>query len=89
EVILRKHEGDDQEVKNLHLIYEVNEFNSTYFEAKSLHDSYISKILYLSEGDDAILIEGQKLPLAELATLWHAFDMEEGDRIVHVIDVGR
>ncbi|GJQ96323.1 arginyl-tRNA synthetase, class Ic [Tanacetum coccineum] len=67
-------------------------------EGERLHDFYISEALDLlrqkgfitnSKGDEAIVIEGRKLPLVDFAALWHALEIEKADRIVHVADVGK
>ncbi|PWA74040.1 arginyl-tRNA synthetase, class Ic [Artemisia annua] len=42
-----------------------------------------------SERDEAILIEGRKLPLVDLAALWHALKIVKADWIVRVTDVGQ
>ena len=41
------------------------------------------------EGDEAIVIEGRKLPLVDFAALWHALEIGKADRIVHVADKGQ
>ncbi|GKE04262.1 anticodon-binding aminoacyl-tRNA synthetase, class 1a, partial [Tanacetum coccineum] len=65
---------------------------------KSTHDFYISKTKGLlrkqgltieSKGDEVIFFEGRKLPLVDLAALWHALQKEKADRVVHVADVGQ
>ncbi|GJT23041.1 anticodon-binding aminoacyl-tRNA synthetase, class 1a [Tanacetum coccineum] len=64
-------------------------------EGKSLYDPYISKTLDLSRGKglsidgEGVFIEGRKLPLADLAALWHALDMVKADWIVHVTDAAK
>ncbi|GJY95103.1 anticodon-binding aminoacyl-tRNA synthetase, class 1a [Tanacetum coccineum] len=67
-------------------------------EGKSSYDLYISETLnllrgkgltILSEGDEAVFIEGRKLPLVYLTALRHALDVEKADWIVHVTDVGQ
>lgn len=60
------------------LIFVVFEFNSIYFQGKRSYDLYISDTLDLlrekgltivSEGDEAVFIEGRKLPLVYLTAL--------------------
>ncbi|GJS78953.1 arginine--tRNA ligase, chloroplastic/mitochondrial-like protein isoform X2, partial [Tanacetum coccineum] len=55
-------------------------------EDKSTHDFYICKTKGLlrkqgltieSEGDEVIFFEGRKLPLVDLAALWHALEKEK------------
>ncbi|GJZ87318.1 anticodon-binding aminoacyl-tRNA synthetase, class 1a [Tanacetum coccineum] len=67
-------------------------------EGKSSYDLYISETLNLlrgkgltivSEGVEAVFIEGRKLPLVYLTALRHALDVEKADWIVHVTDVGQ
>ncbi|GKA39561.1 anticodon-binding aminoacyl-tRNA synthetase, class 1a [Tanacetum coccineum] len=67
-------------------------------EGKSFLDPYISKTLdslkgkgltIVSEGDEAVIIEGRKLPLVDLTALWHALNVEKADWILHVTDVGQ
>ncbi|GJZ75855.1 anticodon-binding aminoacyl-tRNA synthetase, class 1a [Tanacetum coccineum] len=67
-------------------------------EGKSSYDLYISETLNLlrgkgltivSEGDEAVFIEGRKLPLVYLTALRHALDVEKADWIIHVTDVGQ
>ena len=65
--------------KNIHLIFAVYEFNYIYFQGKSLYDSYISKTLNLLRekglniDSEGVFIQGQKLPLVDLAALWLAY----------------
>ncbi|GJV29908.1 anticodon-binding aminoacyl-tRNA synthetase, class 1a, partial [Tanacetum coccineum] len=67
-------------------------------EGKCSYDLYISETLNLlrgkgltivSEGDEAVFIEGRKLPLVYLTALRHALYVEKADWIIHVTDVGQ
>ncbi|GJZ51212.1 anticodon-binding aminoacyl-tRNA synthetase, class 1a, partial [Tanacetum coccineum] len=69
------------------------EFRERALQGKSLYDSYISKTLNLLRekgfniDSEGVFGEGQKLPLVDLAALWHAVDMVKADWVVHVTDV--
>ncbi|GJU25138.1 anticodon-binding aminoacyl-tRNA synthetase, class 1a [Tanacetum coccineum] len=62
-------------------------------EGKELYDQYIRQtqnlLMAISEGDEAIFIEGPKLPLVDIAALWRALEIDKADRIKHVSDVGQ
>ncbi|GKA64327.1 anticodon-binding aminoacyl-tRNA synthetase, class 1a, partial [Tanacetum coccineum] len=96
-------ELNDQAIGEPEVLYEESrkrfdkdaEFRERAQQGKSLYDPYISKTLDLSRGKglsidgEGVFIEGRKLPLADLAALWHALDMVKADWIVHVTDVGK
>ncbi|GKD97136.1 arginine--tRNA ligase, chloroplastic/mitochondrial-like protein isoform X2, partial [Tanacetum coccineum] len=74
------------------------EFRKRAQQGKELYDQYIRQTQNLlmakglntiSEGDEAIFIEGPKLPLMDIAALWRALEIDKADRIMHVSDVGQ